>query len=313
MLISFSGKCLGEGSISYSSQSITYVLPTFISWRYWLPETNCPQKPQNELFLQVKAQRAEHGSHQPSCAYHRVQIHAPQHLFSACPHLKANHSLYSSTTGWLDGELSQGLLSLFPSSISWAGSIPCCVCGFCCLLAGFITYATGVERNPLSSLVLGSFAGWHWRYIWTLGTVLLERQVRICQNTTVYTCRKKREVGFYSQSFCCGQLGLVPPRGTREVTEGKLFLVQGDTRFSGHFPACRHLLCITLKRCFLLSCCVCPFLPKEIPWRCHSRDMQPVPGCAQLTLKSWVCSIACCGLKLQRISTDFCSKVFIFH
>lgn len=196
---------------------------------------------------------------------------------------------------------------------SWKPPMPCCVCVSCCLLAGFIAHATGVERNPLSSAVPGSFAGWHWRYIWTLGTVLLERQVRICQNTTVYTCRKKKEVGFYSQSFRCGQLGLAHPRGTREGTEWQLFLVQGDSRFSGHFPACRHLFCITLKKSFLLSCCVCPFLPKEICWKSHGHDTQPVPGCAQLTLKSWVCSTAWCGLKLQKISTDFCSKVFNFH
>lgn len=115
-------------------------------------------------------------------------------IYSLLAHTWKHHSLYSSTNGWADGELSQCLFFLFPSSISRAGSIPCCVCGFCCLLAAFIAYATGVEWNPLSSLVLGSFAGWHWRYIWTLGTVLLERQVRICQNTTVYMCRGKRRL-----------------------------------------------------------------------------------------------------------------------
>lgn len=285
MLIAFSVKCHGEGSVYYSSQSIIYVLPTFISWRYWSPES---WKTPKWAFPAAQAQRADHGSHQPSCTHHREQIHEPQHLFSACPHLKANHSLCSSTSGWVGGELSQCFSPCFPAPGELLASPVCCVCGFCCLLPGFITYATSVEQNPLSSLVLGSFAGWHWRYIWTLGTVLLERQVRICQNTTVYTCRgkrkKKKEVGFYSQSFCCGQMGLVHPRG--------------DSRFSGHFPACRHLLCITLKTIFPLSHCVCAFLPQEICWKCHDRDTQAV----SLTLKSWVCSAARCGLKLQRIS-----------
>lgn len=190
MLIAFSVKCHGEGSVYYSSQSMIYVLPTFISWRYWSPES---WKTPKWAFPAAQAQRADHGSHQPSCTHHREQIHEPQHLFSACPHLKANHSLCSSTSGWVGGELSQCFSPCFPAPGELLASPVCCVCGFCCLLPGFITYATSVEQNPLSSLVLGSFAGWHWRYIWTLGTVLLERQVRICQNTTVYTCRGKRK------------------------------------------------------------------------------------------------------------------------
>lgn len=86
--------------------------------------------------------------------------------------------------------------------------------------------------------------------MWTLGTVLLERQVRICQNTTVYMCRKNEAV-FYSLSFHCGRLSLIDPCGTTQVKEGQLFLVQGETRFSGRFPACRS--CIVLH-------------PKNIPF-----------------------------------------------
>lgn len=297
MLIAFSVKCHGEGSVYYSSQSIIYVLPTFISWRYWSPES---WKTPKWAFPAAQAQRADHGSHQPSCTHHREQIHEPQHLFSACPHLKANHSLCSSTSGWVGGELSQCFSPCFPAPGELLASPVCCVCGFCCLLPGFITYATSVEQNPLSSLVLGSFAGWHWRYIWTLGTVLLERQVRICQNTTVYTCRgkrkKKKEVGFYSQSFCCGQMGLVHPRG--------------DSRFSGHFPACRHLLCITLKMILSpLPLCLCLLAPRnllEVPWPWHT-------GCV-INIKEL--SLQRCSLWTEiteDFSADFCSKVFNFH
>lgn len=128
-IISFSGKCLGEGSI-YSNRSIICMLSTPISWRYWSPETNCPRKPQWEHFLLIKAQYAGHASHQPSCTYHKEQTHVPQPLFFACTDLKASSPTTfctpepGDTCGCLDAELAWWSLFLFTGAAYRAESIP---------------------------------------------------------------------------------------------------------------------------------------------------------------------------------------------
>lgn len=267
MLISFSGNSLEEGSIYYSQLTFMLnVLPTFTSWRYWLPETNNPKKTLKWAF--PAGEGPEGRTWEPSALlYISQRADSWPSAFILCLPIPESKPLtvlqhqWIRVNEWMENYPSASS-PCFPAPHPELEASPgVCVCGFCCLQPGFIRNATSIERNPLSSLVLGSLAGWHWRYMWTLGTVLLERQVRICQNTTVNTCRKKKkDVGFYSQSFCCGQLGLVHPHGMREVTEGQLFRVQGDTRCSGHFPACRHL---TQKDPFSSPVVFVPSCPKK--------------------------------------------------
>lgn len=51
--------------------------------------------------------------------------------------------------------------------------------------------------------VLWSFAGWRRRYIRTLGTILLERQVRICQKyACIHAKKNANEPVYLSVCFC---------------------------------------------------------------------------------------------------------------
>ena len=51
--------------------------------------------------------------------------------------------------------------------------------------------------------VLWSFAGWHRRYIRTLGTILLERQVRICQKYGCVHAQKNGNQPVYLSVYFC--------------------------------------------------------------------------------------------------------------
>lgn len=110
------------------------MLSTSVSWRYWSPETNCPQKPQYEHFLLIKAQYAGCASHQPSCTYHKEQIHASLRLFFAHTDLKASSQTtyctpeLRATRGCLGGKLAQHPLFLFTSAVYQAKSNSCFVC-----------------------------------------------------------------------------------------------------------------------------------------------------------------------------------------
>lgn len=150
--------------------------------------------------------------------------------------------------------------------------------------------------------------------MWTLGTVLLERQVRICQNTTVYMCRKKWGCFLFLKFPLWAAEPYWSPWHNR-VTEGQLFLVQGETRFSGRFPACRSCIVLHPKNIpfffpivFVPSCqkksagneravsaqhslygfSLSPPVPSCPSGRAGPEDPNPV--CAQLAAQIWTCS-----------------------
>lgn len=101
-LISY-GKCLGEGSIYYSSQSIVCTLSTSISRRYRSPETNWPQNPQYEHFLLYQGPICR--TCKPSAILYISWRADPRpSAIILCSHRpeskQPNHLLYSRTEGY---------------------------------------------------------------------------------------------------------------------------------------------------------------------------------------------------------------------